>query len=136
MKSKKAKLKAKAWSLFSKYIRLKNADKNGYVECVTCGKRDHWKKLQAGHFVDSRSNAVLFEEDLVPPQCVGCNMFKGGNKVAYTLVMLDKGYSAEDITEMVNRKHKAKKITEADYEEMIEDLKDKLVTVDIINQDK
>jgi len=37
---------------FSKYIRLKAADANGYVQCVTCGKAIPWNKgCHAGHFV-------------------------------------------------------------------------------------
>lgn len=131
-KSEKAKLKDKAWKLFSKYIRLKHADKDGYVACVTCGVKKPWNDgMQAGHFVDSRSNSVLFDEELVYPQCVGCNMFKGGSKIEYTLFMLRKGYSAEDVTDMVNRKHKPKKITEDDYHALIDELEDKLVTLDI-----
>ena len=124
-------LKKKAWALFSKYIRLKNADKDGKCTCVTCGRKDHWKNFQAGHFIDSRNNTVLFDESLVFPQCCACNMFKHGNKVEYTLFMLKKGYSAEEITEMVNRKFKTKKISDTEYIEMIEDLKDKLVGLDI-----
>jgi len=132
MKSPKAKLKKKAWDLFSKYIRLKYADKEGNVQCVTCGVIRHYKdRMQAGHFIDSRNNTVLFDEKLVWPQCVGCNMFKKGNKVNYTLFMMKQGYSAEELTEMVNKKHKTKKISIFDYMELIEELSDKLVGLDI-----
>jgi len=131
VKSNKKKLKERAWKLFSKYIRLRDADKDGYNTCVTCNKRDHYKNLQAGHFIDSRSNSVLFEEDLVFPQCCGCNLFKSGNKVNYTLFMLRKGYTAEELTEMVNRKHKAKKMTEEDYHDLIDKYNDLLVGIDM-----
>ena len=133
MPSVKSKLKTKAWNLFSKYIRLRDADKEGYCTCCTCGKKMHYKEAQAGHFIDSRNNTVLFDENLVHAQCVGCNMFKKGNKVNYTLFMMRKGYTAEDITEMVNKKFKTKKITEEDYHELIEELKDKLVGLDMKN---
>ena len=111
----------------SRYIRLKHADKDGNCKCVTCGIVKPWKELQAGHFVDSRNLTVLFDEELIYPQCVACNMFKHGNKVEYTLFMLRKGYSAEEITEMVNKKFKTRKISDAEYLEMIDDLEDKLV---------
>ena len=131
MKSPKSKLKKKAWDLFSKYIRIKYADKHGFVKCITCNVTRHWQDgMQAGHFIDSRNNTVLFDERLVFPQCVACNMFKKGNKVNYTLFMMRQGYSAEDITEMVNRKYKVKKIPICDYEDLIEDLKVKLVGLD------
>jgi len=39
-------------SIFSKYIRLRDSDKNGYCKCVTCPKTGFWTKdgMQAGHF--------------------------------------------------------------------------------------
>jgi len=71
-------LKAELWKLFSLYIRKSN-EKNGLVECYTCGKRLLVKEAQAGHGISGRSNAILFEEDIVRPQCSGCNIFKGGS---------------------------------------------------------
>ena len=87
-------LKNKAWKLFSQIVRQRGADKKGFNVCITCGVKKHWKKLQAGHFLDGRSNAVLFDMNGVWPQCFRCN-FKSwgclaGNKVVYTLWMIDK----------------------------------------------
>ena len=125
------KLKAKAWKLFSTYIRRKYADRDGMVSCVTCGVRKHWKDgIQAGHFIDSRNNSILFQEDLTFPQCCSCNMFKKGNKVKYTLFMLKK-YTKKQVEEMSNLKFKTKKITDDDYLELIDDLQDKLIGLDI-----
>ena len=131
MVTQKSKLKIKAWRLFSTYIRRKNADRNGNVTCVTCGVQKPWKEMQAGHFIDSRNNSVLFNEDLVHPQCPACNMFKKGNKVKYTLFMLKKGWTEKEIEEMTTLKFATKKITEEDYQEMIEELQDKLVGLDM-----
>ena len=36
-------------SVFSQYIRQKDSV-NEITTCFTCGKKDHWKKLQNGHF--------------------------------------------------------------------------------------
>jgi hypothetical protein len=123
-------LKAKCWSLFSRYIRIKHADKDGICTCITCGVKKPWKELQAGHFIDSRNNSVLFDERLVFPQCVGCNMFKKGNKVKYTLFMLKK-HTKKQVEEMYNLKFKTRKISDAEYLEMIDELKDKLVALDM-----
>ena len=38
-------------TIFSKFIRLKYADKAGKVVCYTCGKVRHWSLLQNGHYV-------------------------------------------------------------------------------------
>lgn len=131
MKSEKAKLKAKAWSLFSQYIRRKYADKNGYVRCVTCKEAKPWKEMQAGHFVDSRNNTVLFDERLVFPQCVGCNLFKSGAKIRFTLFMLNLGYSTAQIEAFQSLSSSIKKVSIADYMDLIDKYTDLLVGLDI-----
>ena len=40
-------------SVFSEYIRRRYAQ-NEVATCVTCNKKDHWKKLQAGHFMSRK----------------------------------------------------------------------------------
>jgi hypothetical protein len=73
-----SKLKKDVWSLLSKYIRNKYAV-NGYDTCYTCGKVYPIKKSQCGHGIGGRGNAILFDEQLLRPQCYGCNIMKGGN---------------------------------------------------------
>jgi hypothetical protein len=65
----------KAAKLLQRLVRLKASDENGYCQCVTCGKIDHYKKMQGGHFY-SRKHLVfkLFEENL-NPQCANCNLY-------------------------------------------------------------
>ena len=44
-------VKKKLDTIFSQYIRLKDADHNGDVTCFTCGKVSHYKSgMQCGHF--------------------------------------------------------------------------------------
>ena len=84
----KKKLKKKVWKVFSQYIRLKYADKDGFVTCYTCGKRLFWKKAQAGHAIGGRTNSVLFDEDLVRPQCYRCNVVLNGNYNKFSLKLI------------------------------------------------
>ena len=44
----RSKLVKKLDTVFSQYIRQKNSI-DGIATCFTCGKKDHWKKLQNGH---------------------------------------------------------------------------------------
>ena len=74
-----SKLKKKTWKIFSEYIRRKYADSDGFVECVCCGVKKHWKLIQASHIVPGRRLGILFEESGVFPCCIGCNVFKNGN---------------------------------------------------------
>ena len=71
--------KQMVWDYFSIYIRLRYANKKGVAKCYTCGKTFLIKDLQAGHAIMGRSNAVLFNEEIVRPQCQRCNVWLGGN---------------------------------------------------------
>lgn len=95
MKSETSKLKKKAWDSFSKYIRtrdcLRFSGSPDFGKCITCSRPYEFKKLQAGHFIQGRSNSVLFDERMVYSQCLGCNgnppIGKGGNYVEYFIFM-------------------------------------------------
>lgn len=80
-------LKKKVWTEFSKYIRMRDCLEttgcSSWGLCVTCGKRYHIKLLQAGHFIQGRNNAVLFDEEGVHIQCYNCNVNLKGNTLAY-----------------------------------------------------
>ena len=78
-KSETARLKARAWKLFSEYIRRKSAAQDGSVRCYTCGIVDHWKNMDCGHGIGGRGNFVLFLEEICRPQCKKCNIFLSGN---------------------------------------------------------
>lgn len=87
--------KDKAWAAFSIYIRTRDCLRfTGSVDggmCVTCKRLYPFKQLQAGHFIQGRGNAVLFDERIVYSQCLGCNgnppMGKGGNYIEYFVFM-------------------------------------------------
>ena len=70
--------KKKVWTKFSRYFRLKNVNSRGYGKCYTCDRWFHWKQLQAGHGLSGRTNAILFDEEVIRLQCMQCNVFKGG----------------------------------------------------------
>ncbi len=82
-----AKVKKKAWSIFSLYKRAKDCLRTtgcaSFGLCITCGKRYHIKLLQAGHFVPGRHNSNLFYERGVHAQCYNCNINLKGNTLEY-----------------------------------------------------
>ena len=86
MKSKKPKrstLVKKADAIFSQFIRQRNADANGMTECFTCGKKDHWKSLQCGHFMSRKHYSTRWNEDNCQVQCAGCNVFRYGEQYTF-----------------------------------------------------
>ena len=69
-------------AVFSEYIRRRYA-KNDIAQCVTCGKKDHWKNLQAGHFISRKHYATRWNEENVQVQCVGCNVYRYGEQYLF-----------------------------------------------------
>lgn len=135
-KSDLKKAKEKAWAVFSQYIRRKYADSEGNCKCVTCDTTKHWKELHAGHFIDGRNNSVLYNEQLVHPQCFHCNSKMpgclGGNKVAYTIFMATKYcLTIEEIEKLHNLYFTAKPMKAFEHDEIREKYEDALTGLDI-----
>ncbi len=69
--------------------------------------------------------ATRFNEEIVKPQCLMCNVFLRGNYGKYTLKMLDL-HGREKVEEFMALKHQVVKYTRTDLEELIESYKQKL----------
>ena len=91
VKITKTRAKKRAWDAFSLWVRTSNSYMAGdtrWVKCYTCGKEKPIKEMSAGHAIGGRNNAVLFDERIVKPQCVGCNIWGRGQYqiFAYKLI--------------------------------------------------
>ena len=115
-------LKDKAWSVFSLYIRQSNADSRGYCTCYTCGNSAPWKEIQAGHGIGGRTNAVLFDEEIVKPQCVACNIFLRGNYTIFTTKLIKQHGMQWWENKLINSRLLIKH-SRADLEEIIRNYK-------------
>jgi len=130
MKRKKLKslstLKKKLWTIFSQYVRMREADENGITSCISCGKRGHWRSFDAGHFVPKSTGLwCYFLEKSVHPQCQKCNLFLQGNQYEYAL-SLKKKYGEGVIDEIMSQRKEGFKYSRSDYEEMIQYYSDKV----------
>lgn len=70
-------LRAKAWKIFSEYIRTRDSDIDGMCECATCNAvypAFGTGKMQAGHFIPQKAcPPLVFDEDNCHAQCSRCN---------------------------------------------------------------
>ena len=111
---KRSQLVKKLDAVFSQYIRQKDAV-NEIATCVTCGKKDHWKKLQCGHFQSRRHYATRWDENNVGVQCYGCNITNQGQQFLFAKYLgLDKA------EEMVLKSKQTVKFSDSDLLEKIE----------------
>jgi len=107
-------------NIFSQYIRLRYS-KNEIAECVTCGKQDHWKKLQAGHFISRKHYATRWDEDNVQVQCVSCNVYRYGEQYLFSK------YLGETLSDkLIAKSRLIVKFSDVELLEMIEHYKNKV----------
>jgi len=101
-------------TVFSIYIRRRYAV-NEIAKCVTCGKEDHWKSLQCGHFMSRKHMSTRWNEDNCQVQCAGCNVFRYGEQYKFSL------YLGNNLSEALHIKSKEVcKFTEVELQELIQ----------------
>ena len=113
-----SKLKKELDKWFSLYIRLREATDFGLAECFTCGKIDHYKKLQCGHFQSRRYHSTRWNEKNCQVQCVACNMFGQGEQYKFGM-NLDAQYGEGTSGEMGYLAQQTFKKMRHEYEEDI-----------------
>tara|TARA_R110002167_G_scaffold92155_3_gene247610 strand:- start:636 stop:1019 length:384 start_codon:yes stop_codon:yes gene_type:complete len=97
-KLSRSKIVKKLDTVFSIYIRQKESV-NDIATCFTCGKQDHWKKLQNGHFQSRKHYSTRWDEINCQVQCAGCNVFRYGEQYIFSQ-RLDQKYgdgTSEDL---------------------------------------
>ena len=72
-------LKKELDTVFSEFIRLRHADKEGMVTCYTSSKKMHWTKAHCGHFISRRHLGTRWDEINCQVQSVKENIFNQGN---------------------------------------------------------
>lgn len=119
---------AKLDRVFSEYIRLRDADENGFVRCISCGKVHHWKQVDNGHYVNRKHLSTRWHEKNCNGQCRACNRFDEGNMLGYTKGLIKK-YGSGILDELEVMKYQTSKLTTfegrllvKDYQKKVSDL--------------
>jgi hypothetical protein len=91
-------LVSEADDIFSKFVRLSVADKDGYLNCFICGKRVHWKEAENMHYI-KRGASLFLRFDLRNNKagCNDCNCKKDGNYLEYAKKLESKSPGITDI---------------------------------------
>jgi len=118
-------MKKDCWDLFSKMVRLKYSYDDGLCQCYTCGKIDLWKNLQAGHGIGGRGNYILFQDDVVRPQCYYCNGPLRGNYEIFVPKLIGE-IGAKRYNEHLDASRQVCKLPKGFYEDKIIELKELL----------
>mgnify|MGYP003149287500 FL=1 len=120
-----SKLKKELDKWFSLFIRLRNASKDGIVECWTCGKTAHYKKMHAGHFMSRKHHATRWNEENVQVQCPKCNLFGQGEQYTFGK-LIDVRIGEGKSEELQELSRTTVKYMRHEYEDMIKFYKEKV----------
>jgi len=126
-----SKLKKELDKWFSLYIRLREANDYGMVQCFTCGVvRGYKDGMQNGHFQSRRHMSTRFDDENCQVQCMKCNMFSQGEQYKFALA-LDAKYGEGTASELEFLATRIKKISRNEYEtdisyykELVENLRE------------
>ena len=124
-KTEREKLVAKLDRIFSKYIRMRDADTDGNIRCCTCGKLVEWKRSDCGHFHNRRHMAIRWDEQNCNAQCRKCNRFEEGEKDRY-LEFMEFNYGQETLDRLALLKRIGRKWSVFELEAMIALYKDEV----------
>ena len=111
--------------IFSRYIRLRAANKNGYSACVSCGSVKRWQDQQAGHFVSRVRLSTRWDEQNCATQCPRCNILLRGNPVGYARYLQDR-YGSKIFVELEERSRRPVKFARFALEAMCDEYAEKL----------
>ena len=109
-------LHGKAWKVWSEYVRSKDANLDGLVECYTCSVFKHWKEMHCAHYFHGKLD---FDSRNLKCCCAACNTYKHGNLAVYGVkltqelgvegmqqLLLDSNtirYSKDDLEEIIRK---------------------------------
>jgi hypothetical protein len=111
--------------VFSIYIRLRDADDDGFCTCCSSGKRQHWKDMDCGHFISRRHLATRWEDMNCHAQSRGDNRFNQGNALGYSRFLLKK-YGPNALDDLERMKNRPFKITQFEINNMVKYYREKI----------
>ena len=86
--------KKTAWDWLSKVVRLEGALQTTgnpeYCQCYTCKKTYPIDQIHAGHGIPGRKHSILFDKDIIKPQCYTCNVTNGGEYQVFKMYLIEE----------------------------------------------
>ena len=113
--------------VFSQYIRQKYANLDGFVDCFTCGRSYHWKKIQNGHFMTRARYSTRWDEENCRPQCYGCNVGQGGRQYIFAQNLDKEAPGKADAMHVASLQ--TVKFMDYELEELITEYKQKITEI-------
>lgn len=109
---------------FSIYIRVRDADDDGYCRCFTCSHVAYWNKMDCGHGISRSRKGVKYDEKNNHPQCKSCNRHRDGMQAVYQR-RVEQVYGAGSWETLLTEARKVIRWTQSDIDAMTKEYREK-----------
>ena len=123
----KTKLRKKADSVFSTFVRLRDSNKQWIVVCPLCWSKLPRKQAQNMHFIKRSCWFYRYDESNCHAWCYRCNVILSWNYIAYTRWM-QREYGIDFVDHMIDESKKLhKEWSKEDYQKIIDTYTEKII---------
>ena len=105
-------------TVFSKFIRLRDAMPSGMFRCISCGKIKPIDQADCGHFHSRIHMSTRFDEDNCHAECRYCNRFSADHLIGYRENLIKK-IGEQRFTLLEVKAHETKKWSHFELEMLI-----------------
>lgn len=113
-------------NIFSKYIRLRDTDDEGYGKCISTGRFIHYSQADAGHFISRDRMSTRWNEKNVHLQSRQANRFKSGQQFSQS-ISIDHKYGEGTSEILLAESRKTCKLTDFELDALIDHYKKQVV---------
>lgn len=118
-------LKNRLDRIFSVFIRIRDADNNGYCRCHKLWEDRALERGRLRTFRQPVTYGYQIQREKLQRSSRSCNRFDEGNNIGYAKGLINK-YGIKVINELEVKKHSISKLSAFDYQLMIEDYKKRI----------
>lgn len=126
--TERQKLVHKLDDAFSEYIRLRDADSEGMVTCITCGDKWHWRDVHCGHYILRGNMSTRWELKNSNGQCRMCNSTQDGKEKEHGEA-IDRRYGPGTAEKLERMGREERHFAEHELQGMIDELRKEIKAV-------
>jgi len=103
---------------FSRFIRIRDSDRNGIITCITCKSKIPRKKAHNCHFIWRANYKYRRDERNCNAWCCSCNTYhQERHQQQYTLIMIDR-FGRKRVDDAMASNHKINSVKRYQIEEL------------------
>lgn len=116
-------------TVVSRYLRIREANHNKYVNCYTCNRSVHWSISHCSHFISRQHLGTRWLLDNLRVACYHCNVDLYGNLEVYAANLEKEKLGTVEYLQTLARE--VSKPTQTELKELLIDFKSKLKLVEL-----